>query len=179
MDVRTARTPLRVAVYSLVCYDWEKDPISLAAQRDRYAKKLAKNPNWTITEWFADEITFDKSEESPANFQRMLLRCQEGKIDMILTKSVLRFARDSQETITQVRNLRDLGISVIFEREDIDSRSPNCEQLITAYFDSIRKEAATISHNIICTGYPRMGMRPRQSVRGCPASQFLKGGFTK
>lgn len=74
MSVKTAQSTLRVAVYSLVCYDGEKDPVSLAAQRDRYAKKLAENPNWVITEWFSDEITFDESEETPANFQRMLQR---------------------------------------------------------------------------------------------------------
>ena len=54
MSVKTAQSTLRVAVYSLVCYDGEKDPVSLAAQRDRYAKKLAENPNWVITEWFSD-----------------------------------------------------------------------------------------------------------------------------
>ena len=176
MSVKTAQSTLRVAVYSLVCYDGEKDPVSLAAQRDRYAKKLAENPNWVITEWFSDEITFDESEETPANFQRMLQRCREGKIDIILTKSVLRFARDAQGTITRVRELRDLGVSVIFEREDIDSRSPDCEQLITLYFDFIRKDAETIS-NHICNGHPHLYMKHNWTIRGWIAHQFLKRGI--
>ena len=79
MSAKTVQSTLRVAVYSLVYYDGEKDSVSLAAQRDRYAKKLAENPNWVITEWFSDEITFDESEETPANFQRMLQRCRDRK----------------------------------------------------------------------------------------------------
>lgn len=176
MNANTAQSPLRVAVYCLICADWEEDQSTLAAQRDHYAKMIDENPDWVMAGCFIDKKQYGKPAERRAGFQRMLRSCRRGKIDLILTKNISRFARNLLEVFRHTRELRELGVSVIFEAENTNSSSPEFERLL--YEITARKEAATMSYNI-CTGYPRMGMKPRQNVRGWSASQILGGGLIK
>lgn len=176
MNANTAQSPLRVAVYCLICADWEEDHSTLAAQQDHYTRMIDENPDWVMAGCFVDEKQSGKLAEKRAGFQRMLQSCRRGKIDLILTKNTSRFARNLLEVFRHTRELRELGVSVIFEVENINSSSPEFERML--YEIIARKEAATVSYNI-CTGYSRMWMKPRQSARGWSPNYLLKGGLIK
>ena len=178
MNEKTAPSPLRVAVYCRICADWDEEDSALSVQRDHYAKMIDENPDWVMAGCFVDRKQSGKPAERRAGFQRMLRRCRQGEIDLILTKNISRFARNTLDVIKYTRELRDLGIPVIFNKENLNSSSLDFECYVTLYAVFAQREAATISRHI-CTGYPRMGVKPRQSARGWSADHLLKGGPIK
>lgn len=178
MNAKTAQSPLRVAVYCLIRADMGEDHSALAAQKDHFTKVIAENPDWVMAGCFVDKKQSGKPEERRAGFQRMLRSCRRGEVDLILTKNISRFARNTLDVIKYTRELRDLNIPVIFEKENLNTSSLDFECYVTFYAVFAQGEAATISRHI-CTGYPRMGMKPRQNARGWSASQILEGGLIK
>jgi len=107
-----------------------------------------KNPNWTMAQVFADEGITGTSTKHRKDFQRMLRHCRRGRIDLILTKSLSRFARNTEDVLKYTRELRDLGIPVIFEKENINSIYPESEFLITLYGAFAQSESESISKNV-------------------------------
>ena len=106
---------LRVAAYCRVSTGDEEQLTSYENQKAFYTEKIMKNPDWTMVDIFADEGITGTSTCRRKQFLRMIRQCRQGKIDMILAKSVSRFARNTLDTISYTRELRGLGIAVIFE----------------------------------------------------------------
>lgn len=111
----------RVAAYCRVSTDSEEQLNSYEAQKSYYTQKIEENPDWEMAGVFADEGLSGVSMKKRKEFNRMIAACKRGRIDLILTKSVSRFSRNTMECLKTVKTLRDFGVTVIFEKEDIDT----------------------------------------------------------
>ena len=109
----------RVAVYARVSTDMEEQASSFEAQKDYYEKKVRENKDWTLVGIYADEGKRGTSYINRTEFLRMMEDCRLGKIDMILNKSVSRFARNTVDALNNIRELKARNIGVFFERENI------------------------------------------------------------
>ena len=112
---------LRVAAYCRVSSDSDDQLHSFGAQTEYYTKMIGENPLWTLADIYADEGITGTSMKKRDEFNRMIADCKRGKIDRILTKSVSRFARNTVDCLDTVRLLSSLGISVLFEKEQLDT----------------------------------------------------------
>lgn len=121
VQAQAAKKHLRVAAYCRVSTDDEEQLTSYEAQRTYYTEKITQNPEWTMASVFADEGITGTSVKSRKEFQKMIRQCRQGRIDLILTKSLSRFSRNTLDVIKYTRELRNLGVSVIFEKENINS----------------------------------------------------------
>ena len=115
------RKNLRVAAYCRVSTDHEEQLTSYRTQIDFYTKKINECPNWKMVRIFADEGLSATSTAKRKEFLEMMEMCKEGKIDLILTKSTSRFARNTLDTIQYVRMLKSIGVTVIFEKKDFNT----------------------------------------------------------
>ena len=109
----------RVAAYCRVSTDSEEQLNSYAAQKNYYTQKIEENPDWEMAGIFADEGITGTSMKKRAEFNRMIAACKRGRIDMILTKSASRFARNTVDCLKVIRTLKSRGIAVIFEKKDL------------------------------------------------------------
>lgn len=107
---------LRVAGYARVSSDSYDQLNSFSAQVRYYTKLIEQNESWELAEIFADEGISGVSTEKRDDFNRMLRNCREGKIDRIITKSTSRFARNTLDTIRTIRELKDISVTVLFEK---------------------------------------------------------------
>ena len=139
---------LRVAAYCRVSTNSEEQLTSYQNQPEYFTEKISREPNWTLVEVFADEGKTGTSTCKRKNFLRMIRMCRQGKIDMILAKSVSRFARNTVDTIEYTRELRGLGIPVVFEEYNINSIYPESEFLITLYGAIAQNDSETLSSNV-------------------------------
>ena len=139
---------LRVAAYCRVSTEDEEQLTSYEAQVSYYTDKITSNPDWVMADVFADEGKTGTSVKSRKDFQRMIRQCRRGKIDLILTKSLSRFARNTLDTVKYTRELRQLGIPVIFEKENLNSISWESEFLLTLYGAFAQSESESISKNV-------------------------------
>ena len=136
---------LRVAAYCRVSTDSEEQLSSYENQLSYYTEKIMKEPGWTMAGVFADEGITGTSTCKRKEFLRMIRQCRQGKIDMILAKSVSRFARNTVDTLNFTRELRSLGIPVIFEEQNINSIYPESEFLITLHGAFAQAESESTS----------------------------------
>lgn len=113
-----------------VSLDTERLENSLSAQISYYSAFIQRNPSWEYAGVFADNGISGTSTDR-TEFQRLMAECEAGHIDIILTKSISRFARNTLDTLTAVRRLRELGIEVQFEKEHIHTLSDKGELLLT------------------------------------------------
>ena len=125
------RRQLRVAAYCRVSTDSEEQLTSYEAQKNFYTDKIMTNPEWTMAGVFADEGLTGTSAKKRPEFLRMIRLCKQKKIDMILTKSISRFARNTVDCLNYIRALRELGIPIIFEEQNINTLDAESEMLIT------------------------------------------------
>ena len=147
-QAQSAKKKLRVAAYCRVSTDDEEQLTSYEAQKSYYTDKITGNPDWIMADVFADEGKTGTSISSRKDFQRMIRQCRRGKIDIILTKSLSRFARNTLDTVKYTRELRQLGIPVIFEKENLNSISWESEFLLTLYGAFAQSESESISKNV-------------------------------
>ena len=112
---------LRVAAYARVSVDTLHH--SLAVQVSYYSNLIQNNPAWEYAGVYADEGITGTSTAHRTEFKRLIADCNAGKIDLVLVKSISRFARDTVDCLHTVRQLKEKGIAVRFERENIDSTS--------------------------------------------------------
>ena len=115
------RARLRVAAYARVSTDEEEQLSSYEAQVDYYTHYIQSNPEWSFVEVYADEGLSGTNTKKRRNFNRMIDDALAGKIDRIVTKSVSRFARNTVDTLTTIRKLKEKGVGVTFEKENIDT----------------------------------------------------------
>ncbi len=137
----------RVAAYVRVSTDFEEQLNSLAAQEDYYEKKIREHADWRRAGIYADEGKSGTSYINREEFNRMIADCEAGKIDMVITKSISRFARNTVDALIYIRKLKLLGIGVYFERENIWTLDSKGEFLITLLTSLAQEESRSISEN--------------------------------
>ena len=116
-----AARKLRVAAYARVSSSSEDQLNSYRVQNQYYSELISSNPDWEMVDIYADEGITGTSVEKREDFQRMMQDCRKGKIDRILVKSVARFARNTKECLASLRELSGMGVTVRFEKENIDT----------------------------------------------------------
>lgn len=139
---------LRVAAYCRVSTEEEEQQSSYEAQCSYYTDKIMTNPEWTMAGIFADEGITGTSTKKRDDFNRMIRRCKAKKIDLILTKSISRFARNTLDTINYTRMFRAMGIGIYFEKENINTLDMDSEMLITMLGAFAQAESESISRNV-------------------------------
>ncbi len=139
---------LKVAAYCRVSTDSSDQLESYKAQVAYYTDAIAKNPRWRFVEIYADEGISGTSISKRDNFRRMLKDCKKGKIDMILTKSVARFARNTVDSLKYVRELKAQGVGVFFEEQNLDSLKADSEMFIGLHSVLAQAESENISANV-------------------------------
>ena len=138
----------RVAAYARVSTDNEEQISSFDAQMDYYTRQIKSNPDWEYVEVYTDEGISATSTKKRDGFNRMIADALIGKIDLIITKSVSRFARNTVDTLTTVRQLKEKGVEVYFEKENIYTMDSKGELLITIMSSLAQEESRSISTNV-------------------------------
>ena len=139
---------LRVAAYARVSSSSEDQLNSYRVQNQYYSELISSNPDWEMVDIYADEGITGTSVEKREDFQRMMQDCRKGKIDRILVKSISRFARNTKDYLAAVRELKELGVSVLFEEQGIDTSKVSSE-MVTAIMASLaQKQSESISGNV-------------------------------
>ena len=139
---------LRVAAYCRVSTDDEEQKTSYKAQIEYYTEKINKNPEWQMAGIFADEGISGTQAKKRPEFLKMIRLCRQGKIDLILTKSFSRFARNTVDSVDYIRELRALGIGVVSEKENMNTLNEDSEMLITILSCFAQAESESISKNV-------------------------------
>ena len=160
----------RVAAYARVSMDSERMQHSLSAQVSYYSALIQKNPEWEYAGIFADYGISGTGTKKREEFNRMLAECEAGNIDIILTKSIQRFARNTVDLLNTVRHLKDLGIEVRFEKENINSMSGDGELMLSILASFAQEESRSISENV------KWGMVKRFK-QGIPNGKFRILGY--
>lgn len=141
-------TKLRVAAYCRVSSDKEDQINSYQSQLKYYNKKICENPEWIFVDVYADEAISGTQTKKRNDFLRMISDAMAGKIDLILTKSISRFARNTVDTLNYVRMLKEKGIGIIFEEENINTLEMAGELLLTILSSVAQQESETISNHV-------------------------------
>lgn len=139
---------MKVAAYARVSMETERLQHSLSAQISYYSELIQKHAGWQYVGVYADDGISGTKISRRDEFQRMVEDCEAGKIDIILTKSISRFARNTVDLLNTVRHLKELGISVRFEKENIDSLSEDGELMLTLLASFAQEEVRSISDNV-------------------------------
>ena len=176
---KTTRMPVgkivkrRVAAYARVSTDSEEQITSYEAQVDYYTKYIQERSDWDFVEVYTDEGISALNTKKRDGFNRMIADALAGKIDLIVTKSVSRFARNTVDSLTTVRQLKEKGIEVYFEKENIWTLDSKGELLITIMSSLAQEESRSISENVT------WGQRKRfaDGKVSLPYGQFL--GYRK
>ena len=145
---QAVRRQLRVAAYCRVSTEEEEQQSSYEAQCTYYTDKIMTNPEWTMAGIFADEGITGTSTKKRDDFNRMIRKCRQKKIDLILTKSISRFARNTLDSLKYIRALKELGIGIIFEKENINTLEMDTELIITFMSAFAQSESESISANV-------------------------------
>ena len=139
---------MRVAAYCRVSTDEEDQLNSLDTQVKYYTGKIAENPNWTMVGIYADEGITGTRTDKREKFLKLMRDCEKGKVDLILTKSTTRFARNTVDSLTWIRKLRAMGIGVYFEEQNLDSLKAENETLLGFFSVMAQSESESISANV-------------------------------
>lgn len=143
-----AKSVQRVAAYARVSTDHEDQETSLSAQTDYYKRKILEHPGWECVKIYVDDGISGLSTRHREGFNRMVEDCLAGRIDLILTKSISRFARNTVDTVTTIRKLKDKGVGVYFEKENIFTMDSKGEFLLTIMSSLAQEESRSISENV-------------------------------
>ncbi|WP_195198689.1 recombinase family protein [Faecalispora jeddahensis] len=145
-DIRKQR--LRVAPYCRVSTNSEEQLDSYQAQIEYYTEKIAAQQEWTMVDMFADEGKTATSTKKRKDFLRMIKACEKGKVDLIITKSVSRFCRNTLDGLDYVRRLKRMGVGVFFEKENVNTLYMDNEMILTFMMSQAQAESESMSGNI-------------------------------
>ncbi len=145
-DIR--KKALRVAPYCRVSTNSEEQLDSYQAQIEYYTEKIAAQPEWTMVDMFADEGKSATSTKKRKDFLRMIKACEKGKVDLIITKSVSRFCRNTLDGLDYVRKLKRMGVGVFFEKENVNTLYMDNEMILTFMMSQAQAESESMSGNI-------------------------------
>ena len=164
---------LRVAAYCRVSTDSDEQETSYDAQVTHYTEYIQKNPEWELAGIFADDGISGTNTKKRMEFNRMIDECMAGNIDMIITKSISRFARNTLDCLQYIRQLKDKNIPIYFEKESINTMDAKGEVLITIMASLAQQESQSLSQNV------KLGLQYRyqQGEIQVNCNRFL--GFTK
>lgn len=139
---------LRVAAYARVSSDSADQLNSLSVQVDYYTHLIQENPQWEFAGIYTDEGITGTSIKHREQFNRLMDDCRAGLIDRVLVKSASRFARNTADALTAVRELKSLGVTVAFEKEGFDTETANGEMLLSMICAVAQEESLSISQNM-------------------------------
>lgn len=165
-----ANPKLRVAAYCRVSTDSDEQATSYEAQVEHYTEYIKKNPEWEFAGIYADDGISGTNTKNREEFNRMIEDCEAGTIDMIITKSISRFARNTLDCLKYIRQLKENNIPVFFEKEAINTMDAKGEVLLTIMASLAQQESQSLSQNV------KLGLQFRyQNVQN--HNRFL--GYTK
>lgn len=146
---------LRVAAYCRVSTALEEQESSYASQIRSYTELISQHEGWELVDIYADEAASGTKTDKREDFNRLLADCRKGKIDRVLVKSISRFSRNTKDCLAALRELMRLGVTVQFEKENIDTGTLTTELMVSVSSSLAQQESMSISQNI------RMGYRRR------------------
>ena len=138
----------KVAAYARVSTDSDEQYTSYETQVEYYTKYIQEKNDWEYVDTYADEGRSGTSTKSRDGFNRMIVDALSGKIDLIITKSISRFARNTLDTIQKVRELKSHHVEVYFEKENIWTFDPKSELILTIMASIAQEESRSISQNV-------------------------------
>lgn len=139
---------LRVAAYCRVSTDSDEQATSYEAQIEHYTNFIRNNEEWEFAEIFADDGISGTNTKKREEFNRMIEECMAGNIDMIITKSISRFARNTLDCLKYIRQLKEKNIPVFFEKENINTMDSKGEVLLTIMASLAQQESESLSKNV-------------------------------
>lgn len=172
--IKQAEKPkLRVAAYCRVSTDSDEQATSYEAQIEHYTNYIKSNSEWTLAGIFADDGISGTNTKKREEFNRMIEECEAGNIDMIITKSISRFARNTLDCLKYIRQLKDKNIPVFFEKENINSMDAKGEVLLTIMASLAQQESQSLSQNV------KMGIQYRYQQGKVQINHKRFLGYTK
>lgn len=167
------RPKLKVAAYCRVSTDSEEQATSYEAQIEHYTNYIGNHPDWILAGIYADDGISGTNTKKRDEFNRMIDECMAGNIEMVITKSISRFARNTLDCLKYVRQLKEKNIAVFFEKENINSLDSKGEVMLTIMASLAQQESQSLSQNV------KMGLQYRyqQGEIQVNCNRFL--GFTK
>ncbi|MEG1967955.1 MAG: recombinase family protein [Clostridia bacterium] len=148
LESKCSQRKKRVAAYARVSTEAEEQKESFDTQIDYYTRFIRQNPAWVFVEVYADAGCSGNSADHRPNFKRMLADAAAGKLDIILVKSISRFARNVADAHRYVHELKEHGVEVCFEREGISSVDPCAEMVFSVLSAVAQEESRSISENV-------------------------------
>ena len=139
---------LKVAAYARVSTEQDEQQSSYEAQVEFYTRHIKANPDWEFVKVFADRGITGTNTKNRDQFNEMVALALSGGIDLILTKSISRFARNTVDTLQTVRELKKAGVEVRFEKENLHTFDPKCEMMLTIMSSLAQEESRSISENV-------------------------------
>ena len=169
-SIPNLRQRKKVAAYARVSVESERMHHSLSAQVSYYSRLIQKNPEWEYAGVYADYGISGTGIKKRQEFQRMLEDVEKGRIDIILTKSIQRFSRNTVDLLNTVRHLKEIGVDVWFEKENIHTMSGEGELMLTILASFAQEESRSISDNIKWRFHKKF-------EQGIPHAKFLVYGY--
>ncbi|WP_370842749.1 recombinase family protein [Gemmiger formicilis] len=145
---KNAVRKLRVAAYCRVSTEEEEQQGSFEIQKLYYTEKIESTPEWEVAGIYADDGISGVHTKKRDGFNQMIQDCKKHRIDLILTKSISRFARNTLDSIQYVRMLKQMGIAVVFEKENINTATMNSEMILIVLSAFAQAESESISQNV-------------------------------
>lgn len=168
-----AKPKLRVAAYCRVSTDSDEQAASYEDQVEHYTEFIQKNTEWEFAGIYADDGISGTNTKNRDEFNRMIEDCEAGTIDMIITKSISRFARNTLDCLKYIRQLKDKNIPVFFEKEAINAMDAKGEVLITIMTSLAQQESQSLSQNV------KLGLQFRYQNRQVQVNHNHFLGYTK
>ena len=164
---------LRVAAYCRVSTETEEQNSSYEVQVAHYTEFIKKNNEWEIAGIFADDDISGTNTKKREEFNRMIDECMEGKIDLVITKSISRFARNTLDCLKYIRQLKEKNIAVFFEKENINTMDAKGEVLLTIMASLAQQESQSLSQNV------KLGLQYRYQQGKVQVNHKRFMGYTK
>jgi len=164
---------LRVAAYCRVSTETEEQNSSYEVQVAHYTEFIKKNDEWEFAGIFADDGISGTNTKKREEFNRMIEECMEGNIDLVITKSISRFARNTLDCLKYIRQLKDKNISVFFEKENINTMDAKGEVLLTIMASLAQQESQSLSQNV------KLGLQYRYQQGKVQVNHNRFMGYTK
>ena len=164
---------LRVAAYCRVSTETEEQNLSYEVQVAHYTEFIKKNTEWEFAGIFADDGISGTNTKKREEFNRMIEECMEGNIDLVITKSISRFARNTLDCLKYIRQLKDKNISVFFEKENINTMDAKGEVLLTIMASLAQQESQSLSQNV------KLGLQYRYQQGKVQVNHNRFMGYTK
>ena len=139
---------IRATAYCRVSTDSEEQETSYDAQVSHYTSFIQSHPGWELAGIFADEGLSGTQEKTRPQFNALIAACEEGTVNLVITKSISRFARNTLDALNYIRRLKALNIPIIFEKESVNTLEASRELMVTILASIAQQESASISQNV-------------------------------